>query len=655
MISRSLGLLLCSAALLAVTAPVAAAIVQAPQTVDGPSTAILEFGGVAMATDGSGGLVYTKEVEGVPHVFASRYLAGRWSAPLRVDADQPYDASQPRVAAEAGGRLMVVWVTQVATVESKIRRGLYSATLGKGAAGFAPPLLIDPNVGDGTGVDPAVVGVSANAIVAYRAVTSDFVTDPGSTTVAQLRPGDVAADVRLARLNGDRWSRLGAINRNLAVSMRPPNALNAPQVGIGAGGNAVVAWQEPDLTGAARIWSRRVFGTTVGPPVQVSPSSWEGQPVSADADALALDVTPFDQARIVARVGGGAGGPLSGQRLFLGTLGPNYAEDASRLKGPVLADGSGGSPPAGPLGTPAVGAADEGGGDGSMRLVFTAGGQLHQVAADDQGNLTELPLPPGPPAQPGAEAVAAVDPEGGGVAAYEALDVFGRPAVAVRQEFPTGAAQTGLISGRLSGPISHLRGSRSGVGDALIGFLQGEPGRFEIVAARVAAPPAKFTVNSPERWVRPPQAKLRWHPAPSAVGGITYGVVLDGRLIKSGLTARRYRPRPALLGSGVRRLQVLATDALGGQLLSRKTTLRVDSEPPTASVKAKGRRALVLLRDPNSGVRAAVCRFGDGSKRVRGRRSCHHTYERPGSYTITVRERDKAGNRIARLLRVKIR
>ena len=152
--------------------------------------------------------------------------------------------------------------------------------------------MVDPNVGEGVGVDPSLSAASpGKAIVAYRAITYSF--KPGTfSTAVQLRPGDVMADIRVARLNGDRWSRLGAINRNLEASMRPPTAVNGPQVGSGLDGGAVVAWQEPDQTGTARIWMRRIFGTTPGPVLQASPSSWEKAAVSADADAFSLAVTP---------------------------------------------------------------------------------------------------------------------------------------------------------------------------------------------------------------------------------------------------------------------------------------------------------------------------------------------------------------------------
>ncbi len=630
----------------------AGALITPPVTVDGPSSEILDFGGVAMASDGSGGLVYLKAVEGIPHVFASRYVGGGWGAPQRVDWDQPFAASQPRIAAGPRGELMAAWVTKVATVHGKVQYGLFSARIGARASSFGRSLLVDPNVGEGIGVAPSLAAVSpGKAIVAYRAITFTFPPDTFSTAV-QLRPGDVMADVRLAKLSGDRWSRLGAINRNPEASMRPPSATNGPEVGVGAEGNAVVAWQEPDQSGAARIWMRRIFGTTPGPILQASPSDWEGRPVSADADAFSLSVTPYAQARVAIRLAPAAGSALAG-RLLLNSLPPNYSTTAGALSGPQLADG--GAAPGG-AGPPDVAAGEDRSRKASIRLDFLAGTQLRQMGVRPDGGVVEVATPPGPPAQAGAEPVAAVDPEGGGMVAYPALDPAGRAAVAVRQEFPSGAAQTGLVSGVQGGSISELAIGRSRAGDGLVAFLQGEAGHFEVVAERVSAPPAAFRVKPPKGWTKPNAVRLRWQAAQSTVGGVRYSVLIDGRVIKAGLRRRAFHPRPAQLGDGVLRAQVLATDGSGQQLLSRGAKLRVDGQRPLAQVKVRrGSEAVVRLVDSGSGLDARASRvsFGDG-ERARGGSRFVHAYERPGRYTIVVRARDKVGNRLWRRFQVRI-
>src|SRR5262249_30748868 len=159
-----------------------------------------------------------------------------------------------------GGELLVVWVTQVATVKNKIRFGLFAARLGRGGQGFRRSEVVDANVGEGVGVDPSVSGTRpGRAIVAYRVTTLNLNQNTANRTAVQLRPGDVMAEFRLARLKGERWARLGAINRNPESSVRAPSEANGPRVVTNLEGAAAVAWQEPDQSGAARIWLRRVL------------------------------------------------------------------------------------------------------------------------------------------------------------------------------------------------------------------------------------------------------------------------------------------------------------------------------------------------------------------------------------------------------------
>jgi hypothetical protein len=642
---------------LAFAPPDARAEILPPTTVDGPSNEILEFGGVAMAPDGTGGLVYTKAVDGVPHVFVSRYDGRNWRAPIRVDTDQPYDAGQPRIAAGEKGALMVVWETQVATVEQKIRRGLWSASLGPGAESFGASLLIDANVGDASGLDPSLAGVSAGkAIVAYRVVTQDFSNRLGTTAV-QLRPGDVIAEIRIARFAGDRWSRVGVANRNPLTSMRAPTAANGPQVAIGATGNAVVAWQEPDQSAAARIWVRRVFGTTLGPAYLASPASWEGKPVTEDAATFSLDVGALDQARVASWVDAAPGSGLGGPRIFLTTLGASYATAAAKPEGLVSAAGGAGATPPGPLGPGSVAVSTEGGGNGLMRLAFVAGGQVGDLGVEKSGNLIPVATPGAPPALAETTAVAALEPAGGSIVAYPSTNES-LPAVAVVQQFAAGGEQVGLLNGDQSGAVSGLAIGRAGTGDALIGFLQGSPGHYEVVGDRISAPPATLTARVPKKWMTPRQVVLRWQRPQSAVGGLTYSVLLGGRPVKQDLVGLSFRPGAALLGNGTQQVQVMAVDGLGGEVLSEPLMLRVDGEPPKVSVKVSARRGAVSvhLTDAGSGlaIPSARCSFGDGSSQ-RGHARFTHTYARPGRYKIIVDAEDKVGNSMSTSYTVRMR
>lgn len=629
----------------------AQALITPPVTIDGPSAAVGDFGGVAMSADGTGGVVYVKAVGGVPHVFAARLEEGSWSPPIQVDASLPYEGSEPRIAAGPGGELLVVWVTQVATVKGKVRYGLYSARLAGHSAQFGLPQPIDANVGEGLGVDPSVVATGqGKAIVAYRAIVNTFSPTSPFTTAVQLRPGDVLAEIRVARLSGDRWSQLGAINSNPEASTRPPSATNGPQVGVGAEGSAVVAWQEPDITGVARIYLRRIFGNTPGPVLQASPSSWEGGQVTADADAFSLSVTPYAMAQVAFRFTAEPGSALAG-RLLINTLPPNFSTEAAKLAGPQLLGAAGEEP-----GPPSLATVEDSKRAASTTVAYVSGTRLRELAGSGPGAPAAVAVPGAPPAQPESTAVSVADPEGGGLVAYPSVAASGAPVVAVRQEFADHSVQSGLLSGSEGGPVSELAVGRSGGGDGLVGFRQGEPGRYQIVAEHVSVPPSPFKLTVPKGWIRPNAAKLRWEAAPSAVGGLSYAVLVNGRTVTSGLRRRNFRPRPVQLGDGVLRAQVLATDLLGQQALSAAAKLRVDAEPPTVRVSAHGDRVEVRLHDGQSGVKAKATRvsFGDGDHDRRGS-GFSHRYARPGNYRVVVQASDAVGNRVRRSFEVRAR
>ena len=642
-------------------APMADAVISQPTVIDGPSSDGITLGNVAMAPDGTGGLVYTKTFEGKPHIFASRFDGTSWSGPIRVDTEIPFEASEPRIAASNHGRLLVVWVAQVATLANgELRRGLYSAALGQGSHEFGSALLVDPNLKTGSGTDPSVAGTTpGKAIVAYRVVTHVFglATEP-VTDAVQLRPGDVTAEVRVARLEGDRWSRLGAINRNPAASMRPPSETNGPQVAIGATGRAAVAWQEPDQTGAARIWMRRITGTTLGPVFLASPETFGGKPVSDDATAFSLAVTETDRVRVAARVDGSVGSPLGGGRMFLTSLASSASPNGAKAVGPEEVDGAGSGPPPGPIGAPSLATTDGPGAEGAMNLAYASASSVESVGVDTTGKPTSPKTVSGSPAAADSPVLATVGPEGGSVVAYEALDESGSPTVVVRQEFPEGELQTGLLYGPLGGSISQLVGAGSGMGDALLAFGQGESGQTAIVADRVSAPPENFSITVPQKWVKPTHAKVIWAPPPSAVGGFTYSLVVNGHVVRSDLARTRVTPPVGLVGNGISKVSVLATDRLGGEVLSRTVKLRVDGSAPSLGLRINRRRGEIVLRlkDTQSGLAPGSIRanFGDGSH-VRGRATIRHRYAHAGHFTVHLRARDRVGNKLSQRIEVELR
>jgi PKD domain len=655
-IARTLAPLL-GAALACPTA--ALALVEPPVTVDGPSSAIRAVSGVALAPDGTGGIAYIKISEGVPHVFVARRLHGGWTTPLRADA-LPYDAQQVAIAASNHGRLLVTWVSQVATVHGRIRYGLYSAELPAGGANFSAPLVIDPNVTTGVEVDPSLAGTEpGRAIVAYRVTTYDFsITSAANPTAVQLRPGDVLADVRVARYQGTRWSRLGAVNRNPDASAPAPSPVNAPRAGIADDGSAVVAWQERDQSGTARIWARRVFGTAPAPTLPASPTTWQGEAISDDADAFALAVTGLGMAQVVTRVPGTPDGSLGGRRLFAEQLPVSLDQHAGTFLDAVAVDGG---PLGGAVGAPDVAVAD-GGQSGASRVAFAAGGTIRMPGLGAAAPLHD-PQPAAAPAPGDAAAQLAIDEDGGSIAAWPATGGDGLPAIAVRQELASGGVQTGLLTGRQSGDVADLGLAGDVGGDAVLGFLQGAGAGAQVVAAGVTAAPATFLVRAPAGWVRPGAARVSWDRAPSTSQKITYTVLLDGQPVAQGLTVRALRPPAVYLGNGVRHVQVVGTDADGQSIATDAVDLRVDARPPTARARSTaGRRhgrhsVAVTVADAASGVVAArtTCRFGDGSRVQQGHKTFRHNYRRAGRYVVRVVTRDRAGNRTTLRLRVTAR
>ncbi len=264
-----------ASALLLIAPACARAIVSDVQPIDGPGADVIDVADAAMSEDGTGGIVWLKEVDGHPHVFAAQFRNGAWGPARRVDVGQGFESSWPRIGAGDGGRLVVTWVQEFGIESDR----LFSATLDPGASDFQPPVPIDFNVGEATSTFPDLaMARGGQAYLAYRVVTDISPANP---------PGYVGADVRVARYNGRLWSVLGTpIDRNINAPVRLPTEENSPKVGIDVQGGGVVAWQEPDDEFVDRVWARRLFGASVGIPLQVSPSSWEGAPLRGPADAF---------------------------------------------------------------------------------------------------------------------------------------------------------------------------------------------------------------------------------------------------------------------------------------------------------------------------------------------------------------------------------
>jgi len=608
-------------------APAAHAAIAPATVVDGPSADVVDLGGVALAPDGSGGIVYRKRVDGVPHIFAARFADGRWGAPLRVDAGQRFASSWPRIVAIQRGTLRVVWVQEFGPGTDR----LYAATAADGG-GFGAPWLVDANIGEATATWPVLAAEpGGRTYLAYRVL--GFTGQSGNPP-----PGYVAGQIRLARFKGPGWESLGIVARNPATFVRAPSAENQPRLAVTASGDAVVAWQEPDDDFVDRIWARRIFASGLGIPLLASPAA---------ADAFDLGGGAFGEATVVARVQppGGAGGA---PRLYVDSL-PSMFEDKSaaftgaRPLGGAVAG----------LGVPAV--ADDG--TSAWGVVAGAGPQVLAGAGDDQATGALGRVDDGTGAGDAAPAVVA-GTDGSGVVAWR-LTRGARSGVALRVTDTRGRRSAALVAAPAGGPVDDLAAAGSGLGDALVAFRQGGDGAGAIAVATVDAPPQAFHVFAPLGWVRGRRARVTWEAAADALGPVRYTLVVDGRRLSSqyGRSRVPYRDR---LDDGRYRVTVLATDARGQQTLGSSDTLHVDGTPPTAAIALHGRRLRVRVSDGPRGQVAGVrpggtrVRFGDGHS-AGGGRQVTHRYRRPGRYRVRVAVRDRAGNRAALAWTVHVR
>jgi hypothetical protein len=634
-------------------APAGAAIAPA-SVLDGPANDILEVDGSAMARDGTGGIVYRKDVGGVAHVFAVPFANGRWGAPVEVDPEDAYGAGQPAIAAGEDGRLLVVWVQARNLGERSVTLyELMGASLQPGASTFGRAIIIDPNVGapytgDINGVDPSLaMAPDGAAYVVYRTIVNDCKHLGGDPPVSSCPPqgasGEVV-DVRVARFDYLLWSSPATVNRAPQVAMREPTSENAPAIGIALDGNGVVAWQEPENSaGPARIWARRLFGTVLGNVLQASPETIGGAPVTSDADGVALAVGPFGEAQIAYRVHGAAGSAVRVTQLFLNSLLSEVAPHGAQLQNAVAVAGAA----QGVLGAPSA-AIDQ---REDFRIAWTQGGSVRDLAGAPRTASTQTAV-----GSAVGQALTTINPAGGGTTAWLAPP-GSPPAVHAREDFPQGAFQTVQLAGTLAGTIAGLALGGDGQGDALLAFAQGPPGDSEVLGSFVQAPPAPFVVDTPAGWVRGAAATITWETPFDAVAGITYTVYVDGRPRIGRLTQLSARLAPGGLGNGVHKVQVLATDAAGEQTMSPSSTLKVDASPPIVRVRPfDGHRGVrIAVTDNASGVdvHATVISFGDGYT-TRHRKTAVHRYAHAGVYWITARVRDRLGVHATVHLRVRV-
>jgi hypothetical protein len=622
---------------LACAAP-AAAVVSPATMVDGPSADIVDFGGVAMAEDGTGGVVYRKRVDGRIRIFAAQFAGGVLRAPQRVDFGQRFDSSWPAIGAGDGGRLVVTWVQENGVETDR----MFSAQIDPGAQRFTAPVPVDMNVGEATDTWPSMaMSRGGQAYLTYR-VCKDPERNPS------LPPGTAECELRLARYTGQLWSPLGfPLNRNAASPVRRPNADNAPRVAIDPSGSAVIAWQEPDDDFIDRVWARRVFGATVGLPLLVSPQKIGETPLRGGADQPALDIAGFGQATIAFRQRGQRSGPQVGTRLWAATIPETFVQEAARPLPARVIDGLEADPPVEPGRASVAGAPA-----GAFIAAFGVGAESLLVSGDEQAVGKPERLDQGDTTEPG-EPQLDLAPSGALAAAFRRR-VGGRTQITLVERRADGVPDSRSVNTERGGAIVRFALAGSGLGDALVGFQQGTAAGAQIAAAFVDAPPGAFTVQTPADFTRRTgEYRLVWERAPTAISGVRYAVIVDDEEVASDLGRTRSQLDLDELDDGVHAVQIIARDGAGQETSSAPGSLKLDREAPTVAVQRRaGRRVRVVVSDGEAGEVAgadhAATRilWGDG-RSAAGREEAFavtHRYPRAGRFRIVVRVRDVLGN-----------
>jgi hypothetical protein len=601
-----------------------------PAVIDGPSGSIVLPSGlaVAVARDGTGGVVYLKRVAGAAHVFVAPLLGGSFGAPLPLDAWLPGGSAQPVIAAGndgllivafvSGGELYAVWRTS-ATAPFNVRAL---------AAGASNPAISITSVGK-----------------AYLVFT---VADGGGH------------DVRAAYYFNGRWG----------VESAPLNATPADDAGVGSGppevaaagdGIGIVVWGE-----RGGVYSRRVWGTSPsvvyeradGPLPGCDEVSADHPVVGTEGDSSYADVAFHE----LLSCGGG-----QQSRVLLDRLTASVYTGIVPVDG-LSAGGSGGAV------DPQIAMGEYGTGLVTSERVTTNDAYVTTLAGS--GVV-------GPTSQLNGEPDATVpDPVPATAGLYSSLVAWqqapapsGIAGVVVRYtpagaglgpELPVSSAAPGVADAQ-----DGLAAGGDGAGDALVAWVQSTPAGPALLAARLYQPPGAVAAIHRFQYQRTAHPRLAWAPAREAWGPVTYTVALDG--VSVGETTATSLTVPVVVGDGPHRWQVTATNPAGQQSTMRPAEVFVDTVPPDLTASAPARVPLakavklhVRYRDPAppgepvadaSGVAAIVVRWGDGSitRLPAGRHFAVHVYRRARRYTLRITVFDAAGNSTTAVRRILVR
>jgi hypothetical protein len=583
--------------------------------VDGPTPDIDKLGGVDLARDGTGGVVYLKRVDGAPHVFVSRFNGGQFRPPERVDNGIGDGATDAAIAAADFDRLVVVW-----TAGTHVYGSVVSGGAEPKPAPFVGPTEIhnDPS---GQSTDIAVdMGINGAAYAVWAA------------------PGGGGSDIRAARLQDVGWQTVGA-PLDIDPTRAAGRGAQRPDVAVSAEGNAIVAWGEDHADGRARVYARRVTGLNPSSfPQEASLTDLGGQG-GGRADSIDIDVEDDGSfAWAVFRQDFGGGSRSVARRMLGSTFDP-----------PVPLDGGP------PTVTPRI--AINGRGQG-LATLQGAEGVLGAFNYNDVFEPTQ-PLAAAPSSEPQPassehrEVIAAWLVDGAIRARLkpEPTKPFDNEVTLSRPELgPVSAGQFATAADRLAG--------------FAVAMVQGAPGSPRTLAVAVHDRlPGRPGAIARSGWSNKLRPKLEWRPGTDLWGPQRFRVVVGGRVVGE-TTGNSLVPAQRLRAGRALPYQVIAIDARGQENPSRTRTVRFDNQGPKIKVKVSGRRVagrgLRIVARANdgkgSGVKKIRVRYGDSKRATtqRGKRFRGvHSYRR-GSFKLRVTAYDIIGNRRVKIVRLRI-
>jgi hypothetical protein len=603
--------------------------------IDGPSSDIVGLSGLASARDGTGGVVYLKDVAGSPHVFVSALRGGTFQTPVQVDPGLLGPSSEPVIAGTNGGLLVVAF----------INGGQLYVTQAPGASQpWSAP----------------------QALYANASHPSLSMSTFGKAYVAFTAAEDGGDDVRTAYYYQGEWA-LGSGPLNASPGDDAGTGTGRPQIVTSGDGTAIATWGE-----GGHIYVRRVLGTSPSVSLQqADPSSFGGLPEISATDPVISSGGDSSYAAVVfsetLSSGGGTQTRVLMNHLQAGLFDGTVATDGITTAGFEDAD------------QPAVGVTEFGNGFSVAEQTATHNLYATYMSLNEFPDYTEQvnTLPQASP----PDAVAAPAGTVSTLIAWQqdtSPPVQGTSLPEIRLRYAPDGQHLNpdeVISSPTLGATDADLGLFAGgdlAGDALAAWVQGSGGQTRIMAGQLYQAPGGFHLHTPRGrhrtdYQRTQHPVLSWTAASESWGNPLYVVKLDG--VQLATTSATRIAVPSVVNQGRHVWQITAVNRAGASTLGGSSTIFVDSVPPRGTVRITGTRRVgmpltisVRARDYGpglprrdaSGVASVKMRFSGGGRTLKARDAIH-VYTRSGTYRLTVTITDRAGNRTVLIRRLKIR